>query len=89
MGSCGEYRPARTAERLKAACKQHHNHAPAKVVAEHPSKQAQPTWWLHMRSVSTRRRTGTTGGRAIMEVVMSSETVSLSSTICGQQGPFI
>lgn len=45
----------------------------------------QPTWWLHMRSVSTRRRTGTTGGSAIMEVVISSETVSLSSTICGEK----
>ena len=46
-----------------------------------PATVKQHTWWLHMRSVSTRRRTGTTGGSAIMEVVISSDTVSLSSTI--------
>ena len=37
-----------------------------------------------MRSTSTTRRTGTTGGSAISEVVISSDTLSLSSTICSR-----
>lgn len=35
-----------------------------------------------MRSVSISRRTGTTGGNAMREVVISSEALSLSSIIC-------